>query len=256
MYDIKALEEEWKKYNRNKKKPFYLLLGLLFGVIFLGLFLYKNKSFSFYKNVNSGTIISNQHIQSNSLVLLDNKLLKLLVEPQNKIEEKNLEKKEIINDIGEQNINVPTLPIVNNIPVIDDVPVGKIVLSDKPKVKTNKKSKIILSNKPRKKMHLNIIESSSVSAYSDVEKRFKQSHDTDDSLFLAKSYYRKGNYHKAEYWALQTNKVNSSLEESWLIYVKSKAKLGHKNEAIRILTNYAKRSNSSSAWNLLLKLKK
>ena len=109
---------------------------------------------------------------------------------------------------------------------------------------------------PRKKMHLDIIETTSVSAYKDVAKRFHQSHDTDDSLFLAKSYYRKGNYKKAEYWALQTNKVNDNIEESWLIFVSSKVKLGHKNEAIRILTTYIKRSNSAEARSLLYKIKK
>jgi len=110
--------------------------------------------------------------------------------------------------------------------------------------------------KPRKKMHLNIVESSSVSAYKDVERRFYQSHDTDDSLFLAKSYFRKGNYNKSEFWALQTNKVNSNIEESWLIFAKSKVELGRTNEAIRILTNYVKRSHSSAANNLLNALKK
>ena len=105
-------------------------------------------------------------------------------------------------------------------------------------------------------MHLNIVETSSVSAYKDVAKRFKQTHDTDDSLFLARSYYRKGNYKKAEYWSLQTNKINRNIEESWLIFAKSKVKLGRKNEAIDILTKYIKKSNSAEGKSLLNKIKK
>jgi len=252
MYDIKVLEEEWKKYNKNKKKPLYLLLGVLCLIAIVSFLFYQNKNFHFDSKMDTQNINTIQYPKSNSVVLLDKKLSEILVESQ-KI---SLEDEAIVDNVNKNNIKIPTLPIVDDIPLIDDMPVGKIVLSEKPKIKINKKPKIRLSDKPRKKIHLNIVESSKVSAYSDVEKRFKQSHDTEDSLFLAKSYYRKGNYRKAEYWALQTNKINSSLEESWLIYVKSKAKLGHKNEAIRILTNYAKRSNSSAAWNLLLKLKK
>ena len=252
MYDIQALEEEWKKYNKNKKRPLYLLLALLLGIILLSLFFMKYKTFHFFTDIDTTVVTKNEHVELNSFVLLDKKISTLLIMPKSKSKNKILKTKPIIDNKNTNDKNIPTLPIVNNIPIIDTVPIGKIILSDKPKSKIKNQ----LIDKPREKIHLNIIKSSSVSAYADVEKRFMQSYDTDDSLFLAKSYYRKKNYKKAEYWALQTNKVNNSLEESWLIYVKSKAKLGHKNEAIHILTNYAQRSNSSAAWNLLLKLKK
>ena len=41
------------------------------------------------------------------------------------------------------------------------------------------------------KMHLEIIESTSVTAYKDVEKRFLESHEIDDALFLAKAIIKK-----------------------------------------------------------------
>jgi len=108
--------------------------------------------------------------------------------------------------------------------------------------------------KPR--VHLNIIESSNEEAFEDVAKRFMQTHNIDDSLFLAKSYYNKSDFKKAIYWAFETNKVNAEIDESWFILVTSKAKLGHKNEAIAILEKYIKRSNSKEANNLLYKIKK
>ena len=154
-----------------------------------------------------------------------------------------------------QTIETKSMEVTSNengsIEIIDELPISE-------DAKTIKKPKlnIEVEEKPRKKMHLDIIETSSVSAYKDVAKRFAQSHDTDDSLFLAKSYYRKGNYKKAEYWALQTNKVNDNIEESWLIFAKSKVKQGQKNEAISILTTYIKKSNSLQAKNLLNKIKK
>jgi len=108
--------------------------------------------------------------------------------------------------------------------------------------------------KPR--VHLNIIESSNEEAFKDVANRFMQTHNIDDSLFLAKSYYNKANYKKAIYWAFETNKVNAEIDESWFILVTSKAKLGHENEAIAILEKYIKRNNSTEANNLLYKIKK
>lgn len=109
----------------------------------------------------------------------------------------------------------------------------------------------------RKKLHINVIDTSKkMSSFKEIEKRFRMGHDTDDSLFLAKSYYQRKNYKKAEYWALQTNKVNENIEESWLIFAKAKAKQGHKNEAIHILTVYIERTHSIEGKVLLDKIKR
>jgi len=109
----------------------------------------------------------------------------------------------------------------------------------------------------KKKLHIEVIDvSKKKSSFKEIEKRFRMGHDIDDSLFLAKSYYQRKNYKKAEYWALQTNKVNENIEESWLIFAKAKAKQGHKNEAIRILNAYINRTHSIEAKVLLDKIKK
>ncbi|MBD3791755.1 MAG: CDC27 family protein [Campylobacterales bacterium] len=104
-------------------------------------------------------------------------------------------------------------------------------------------------------MHLDILETSSVTAYKDVESRFYQTHDTDDSLFLAKSYFNRGEYKKAEYWALQTNKVDNTIEESWLLFAHAKAKLGQKQDAIKVLKSYIAKTNSIEAKRLLEQIK-
>jgi len=109
----------------------------------------------------------------------------------------------------------------------------------------------------KKKLHIEVIDASKrKSSFKEIEKRFRMGHDIDDSLFLAKSYYARKNYKKAEYWALQTNKVNQNIEESWLIFAKAKAKQGHRNEAIHILTVYIRRTHSIEGKVLLDKIKK
>jgi len=152
------------------------------------------------------------------------------------------------NEITSHNIPDNTQHIQTTAPieVVEDIP----ILDEKtftPMLQTQKKNK-------KKKVVIHINETTSISAYKDVEKRFNQSHDIDDSLFLARGYYAKGDYKKAAYWALQTNKLNNKIDESWIIFIKSKVALGEKNEAIHILQSYIRKSNSYKARKLLDKL--
>ncbi len=243
MYDIEPLEKEWRRYKKKKMRPWYILFVIIFIIILIPvLFLNYNKiKFPEFS------------IKTNTKVNIDKSNIELLIDkPLSKLEIREVQVNDKSVDIAGFKSTVEMIQDKENIEIIvEDLPIPKNTLVlKKPKVNEQ------IKEKPRKKMHLKIIETSSITAYKDVEKRFKQSHDTDDSLFLAKSYYRKKNYKKAEYWALQTNKVNGNIEESLLIFVKSKVKLGHKNEAMQILTSYIKKSNSAEAKNLLYKIKK
>jgi len=228
MYDIKPLEEEWNKYRTKKRRPIYIFVLILF--IIIGILMYMNDNIFLQtkkpyvkNNVDKNDILSD----STSVAVSEYNLSK-----NNFItKSKNVDKKE----------HSPIPSIVENIPILDEVKEDKY--------------KEVKSAKPHKRVQLNIIESSSLDAYKDVEKRFYESRDIDDSIFLAKSYYRKGLYKKSEYWALQTNKLNNNIDESWIIFAQSKMKQGHKNEAVRILTNYVKRTGSQNALNILNRLK-
>jgi len=239
MYDIKPLEEEWKKYKKKKRRPWFALMFSIFLILLISFaFLnYKEVDFLKFNDKSKAEVVTNNA----TTVLIDKALTTLET------------KKPKVNEVSQETETKSMIVISENdsMEIVEDLPIAEDV-----KVINETSAKIQTVEKPRKKMHLNIIETSSVSAYKDVERRFKRSHEIDDSLFLAKSYYSKGNYKKAEYWALQTNKVNGNIEESWLIFVKSKVKLGRKNEAIHILTNYIKKSNSAEAKNLLNKIKK
>ncbi|PHS33335.1 MAG: hypothetical protein COA92_05450 [Sulfurovum sp.] len=218
MYDIKPLEEKWNRYHGKKRRPISVFLSLL---VFVGIFIFLNDDniLQIEKN-NTSTI-------AKSSDRLDN------ISPQKNV---SIPSKIVNND--EQS---PIITIVENIPILEEEIEQKYSKNE--------------HKKPYKKLQLNIVESSSLDAYKDVEKRFYKTRDIDDSLFLAKSYYRKGIYKKSEYWALQTNKINSNIDESWIIFAQSKMKQGQKNEAVRILSNYVKRSGSEKAKNILNKFK-
>ena len=214
MYDIKALEEEWKQYRKRGRRVWYLsglLLLIIIGVVFAVL---KKNLFYFSDSVQKDRNTTIVEREQNSKVEIPGK-------------------EEVIK-------------IIEDIPVLDEVAKGKTSESS---IVENK------SVQSHRKIHLNIIKTSNIRAYKDVEERFYQSHDPADSIFLARIYYNKGKYLQAENWALRTNKVNADIEESWIIFAKSKAKQGYKNEAIGVLVPYIKRTNSSVAKDVLYKIK-
>lgn len=236
MYDIRPLEEEWKRYRKKKLRPWYLGSIVFVILIFLILFFSSNLNMNFnslstylnsLKNNVSFKEVKSENVQHDkSDIVVNGPLMRIEVEKQ------VIDKSESVESEGVE--NTPANILVD-IPILD----GK------------QEERSSLSGKARKKIHLDIIKTTNVTAYKDVENRFKRSRDIDDSLFLARSYYKKGNYKKSEYWALETNKVNPNIEESMLIFVKSKMKLGRKHEARNILTAYLKKSNSHEAKKLL-----
>ncbi len=77
-----------------------------------------------------------------------------------------------------------------------------------------------------------------------IESRFEDTKDYDDAMFLAKYYYSKGRYRKSEYWSMQANLIDSSKEDSWIIFSKSQAKQGKRADALRVLQAYFDRTGS------------
>jgi hypothetical protein len=75
-------------------------------------------------------------------------------------------------------------------------------------------------------------------------------------MYLAKYYYRKKRYRKAEYWAMQANAIDSTQEGSWIIFGKAKAKQGHRTDALRVLQAFYDRSGSMRVKMLIDRIRK
>ena len=89
-----------------------------------------------------------------------------------------------------------------------------------------------------------------------IEKKFLKSKRPREALLLAKEFYRKGEYAKAESWALTANKMDTNLDESWIIFAQAKAKMNKKNEAINILLAYYEKSKSAKIKRAIEKIKR
>lgn len=250
MYDIEKLEKEWAAYNKKKKRPFYIFSIFIILSVASVFTLYFNdflngKVKDIFNSVTKEQMshATTEHVASNE----SNQSV-----PEDKSETAT-------SDTVKETVKVSKAPqiIIEEKPKPYDSAMKEPVLEEVESLDKEKRPNLFSHQEETssKKMHLDILETSSVTAYKDVERRFYQTHDTDDSLFLAKSYFNRGEYKKAEYWALQTNKVDSSIEESWLLFAHAKAKLGQKNDAIKVLKSYIGKSNSLEARRLLEKIK-
>jgi len=240
MYDIKQLEEEWKRYRKKKLKPWYIGAGILLVLMLFIIFFQSNlkinvSALKMYLETPNEIQTSENNKKSEDTPRYDRVKIKETVLIDDALE--NLEIKENVIEMADKVVKEPNNILVD-IPILDD---------------TNEAT-VEEETEARKKIDLEIIDSTSVSGYKDVEKRFFESHDIDDALFLARSYYKNGNYEKAQYWALETNKLDEDQEESLLLFVKSKVKLGHKNEALSILTSYVKQTDSKEGKKLLYRI--
>lgn len=110
----------------------------------------------------------------------------------------------------------------------------------KPKVKEEKNNIVI-----------NIGKEDTQKEIQDVIRRFKKTNSPVLSLFVARKYYELGDYTMAYNYALITNKIDSEIETSWLIFAKSLVKLNQKDKAIKTLKEYINHSHSSRARTLL-----
>ena len=119
-------------------------------------------------------------------------------------------------------------------------------------IKKSKKRVEVVPPRKTKKIHFT---STSTNYVERMKQKFSKSNSPRDALLLAKAYYKKQQYSEAEEWALSANKLDNTLEESWLFFAKSKAKLGKKKEALTILVSYYKKSHSSKAMSLIRQIK-
>jgi len=88
-----------------------------------------------------------------------------------------------------------------------------------------------------------------------LEERFKRNGDFETALTLSEEYYKNSEYQKSLKWAVSANSIDSKNEKSWILFAKSSYKLGHKQDAIGALENFAKTGGSDQIKTLLRQLK-
>ncbi len=251
MYDVEGLEKEWKRYKSKQRIP-WIVTAVLMVLIMIVIVFRKDFSaiLSNYTNENNSSVMKEKKVQ-------ESKPLKPYVPTMAPKNESNQSVQEIVpvksSEEAHQSVEKKkTPPMTIEVSDLEAAPVEerkrkylKIEVTDRYPTKKKQIEKPKESTKKKKKR-----------STKSVERNFSKSRSYYDSLYLARAYYKKGNYAKAQKWALITNDLNSKLEESWLIFAKSKAKLGQRREAQQVLSAYISKTNSTKAKALLLKIKK
>jgi hypothetical protein len=106
--------------------------------------------------------------------------------------------------------------------------------------------------KPKIELQINSINLS----VDELEKKFEENKDAKIATSIAKKYFDKKKYKQSEKWSLIANELDSSNEESWIIFARSKFRQNSKKEAIKILQTYNENANSKIVDEWIEKMKK
>jgi len=259
MYDIPELEKKWRKYKRKKiQKPIIIasivaVLGVGVGVI-VSTYLNKPNDKVATDNTKAETTkkpstatVSNSNDKAIVITRVQNNGNPLVNVKATKAQASNSINPEQEDAQSANNIDISKAEIVK--PNVPDDEIRVIGFDSKEKNKIKKKYEDVLIPK-QSKQDIEVSEK-----IAEIEERFKTYQDPKDSLKLAKIYYKKGDYKKAESWAVSTNNIDGDIEESWLIFAKSRAKQGFRKDAIKVLQSYYDETNSPKAKALLVKLR-
>ena len=268
MHNIYELEKRWLNY---KIRSYIPHAGATFVAILLLIYTYQviilpnEKTKKLVKSekpkVQSKIIAKNEKPKVQSKIIVKNEKPKekkvaikeitqvVSIEPKKVILEPSLD---FIKKLRVNSINTYK-PQKNRIKEIKKQAVN-------PPVKNISKQKTQVS-KTQKKVenkqttNITLIKQETIDDINHVIKRFKKNNNPALSLFVAKKYYKLGDYHKAYNYALITNNINKEIDASWIIFAKSLVKINKKNMAIKTLTKYIQQSNSSTARVLLDEIK-
>ena len=120
-------------------------------------------------------------------------------------------------------------------------------------VKKPKQEIVLYANKPKKAKI--IISSKKIDKLKYLKERYNETGRAFYAILISKEYYKKRLYFKSLLWATTANSIDSSSEESWIMFAKNKVKLGKRGDAINALSAYLKVNNSKKIKILLTNIK-
>ena len=274
MHNVQELERQWLRYKVKFYMPF-AIGSLIFLIVLLVIIFFPENKSTPDTSIPSTTLpiqatqsVSNKPANSNATTSLES------------IENRpsTLTAKQNTPSIQHEKIPDPSVvlePSLNFIDNIEEAPFPEVEIADsRPIANTKPDTQLPVFSKPVETKDFNkkpIIKSDTITSKEkttisidthedaqdiiDVLERFKKNKKPALSLFAAKRYYALEQYTNAYNYALITNELDSTIEESWLIAAKSLVKMQKKDDAIRLLNTFIKSSHSVRAKMLLSQIK-
>jgi len=251
--EVRNLENSWKKYKRKK----YLLYLSIFGIfvviaLFFILFFYK------FNVMDKNLIIKNDYNISNKhYLILNNKQNKkkshvALIKEKNIMFNKKNKKINHDNNLKVLSLNTNFLNHIytnKNISKKNDIS-KKIIKNKTTKIKNKNIIKPPRDKNITKKQTI-LISSKKLNRIDYYKEKYFDSGKIIYANLIAQIFYDKAKYKESLKWAIIANDIDSSNEESWILFAKDKVKIGQKQDAINALEAYLK-FNKSKKLSLLL----
>lgn len=169
---------------------------------------------------------------------------------------KTANKKIETNTKSQKNVTLKLKPVIN-IPKVKakslktNVAKPKAVITPKVKIDQPEAAEKKSVKKPKKPLLQ--ITTSTADTKTVLLKNYSVKKDYTSALRLAEYFLKKRDFLKALYWAKNANKLDSTKENSWIIYAKAKYALGKKEDAIDSLKTFLNIFYSKNADELLQK---
>lgn len=243
MLDVKKLERRWLKYKIKKLLPF-LVSSIIIILVSMGSFVWlnytapneqeKTQEHNNTKTFKPSIPNATSSYEENATVLEPSMGFVQNFESTPQFDENHQ----------------PQVSITSKLPPKSSTPSSKIL--EMPGSQQPIKAPPPTTTKNvNKESALSINRNESKLDIDDLKIRFKDTSNANLGLFIARYYYDHGDFNEAYNYALKTNTLNSRIDESWIIFSKSLAKLGKTDQAKKTLQLYISQSNSESAKSLL-----
>ena len=113
----------------------------------------------------------------------------------------------------------------------------------------------VIELEPKAKPKIDIQISSENNEISILKENFNKNKNPEIALKIARKCYQDKRYSDTIKWALSANNLDSSIEESWVMFAKAKYMLKQKDDALRALEEYNKNKNKPEINELINKIK-
>jgi hypothetical protein len=238
MLDVSKLERRWLKYKIKSMLPYASVLTVII-VLGFTIPLLLSTSTSLHSSIKKESV---KKIKKTLPPVSNKDESSMILEPSMQfLQSMNLPSTSTQSVISTQKSTAP-VKIVTSQPAMDTAVLPPITKSLHAPVQKEKIASIKRDN--------------NAFDIHELEERFKNNSNPNLGLYIARYYYDHGNYTESYNYALKTNAINSTLDESWLIFAKSLVKLGKEDQAKKTLQLYISNSNSQNAKNYLDTLNK
>lgn len=243
MLDIPSLERRWLKYKIKRSLPYVAVVVIILLIPIIMISLHSN-------NKASLPDIKKENSPKKTQPISPINEAPMVLEPSMQFVQSLPSPTSVTNEVSPSTIkispktvipqkSIPPIPPSEIKPTTASLPVTASAIQTK---QTNKPSSI---NRDTAAFDIH-----------EIEERFKNNSNPHLGLYIARYHYDHANYSEAYNYALKTNAINNTIEESWLIFTKSLIKLGKTDQAKKTLQLYISQSNSDSAKSLLDSLEK